>query len=328
VNRRLQILGPAGALGSLALATLTLAALGGGWAPALDVLTHLEPLYLALGLGALLLGAVTPGPWRKVIVTAATVAVIASGLLVAPEVVSAATQPRSVVGPTASTFKIVQFNAWGGNRRAPAALAWLLAQNPDAIVMEEGGMLPYALVRRGYHLSCGNCYAAILTKATPVWANTPANWRIWPPDISIVKLPDPGGEITLLGVHRHWPNRAALYSAEMADLKAHADLYPKSREIVAGDFNSTPWSFARRHEDQTLGLVRRTRALFTWPAEQVSHNHLPALIPILPIDHVYAGLGWATVKVERGPRLGSDHYPVVVALAALQGSPKTQGDHR
>ena len=36
---------------------------------------------------------------------------------------------------------------------------------------------------------------------------------------------------------------------------------------------------------------------------------------LLPIDHVYAGPGWRTVRAERGPRLGSDHYPVIVTLA-------------
>ena len=37
--------------------------------------------------------------------------------------------------------------------------------------------------------------------------------------------------------------------------------------------------------------------------------------PFLPIDHVYAGRDWRTVRVQRGPRLDSDHYPVIVRLA-------------
>ena len=64
-------------------------------------------------------------------------------------------------------------------------------------------------------------------------------------------------------------------------------------------------------------LIRRDRALFTWPAQQDSRLRWLGLFPILPIDHVYAGPGWATVKVERGPRLGSDHYPVIVTLAPV-----------
>lgn len=41
----------------------------------------------------------------------------------------------------------------------------------------------------------------------------------------------------------------------------------------------------------------------------------PTPFPMLPIDHVYAGKGWRAVSVTRGPRLGSDHYPMVVVLA-------------
>jgi len=91
--------------------------------------------------------------------------------------------------------------------------------------------------------------------------------------------------------------------------------HSKDRLIIVGDFNSTPWSFGRRRDDARLGVLRRTRNLFSWPAERVSHNKLPAPFPVLPIDHIYAGRGWATVSVRRGPRLGSDHYPVVAVLA-------------
>nr|QQZ48664.1 hypothetical protein JKL49_14190 [Phenylobacterium glaciei] len=46
-----------------------------------------------------------------------------------------------------------------------------------------------------------------------------------------------------------------------------------------------------------FGLERRTKALFSWPA------YLGAKVPFpfLPIDHVYAGKGWRTVSVKRGP---------------------------
>jgi hypothetical protein len=37
--------------------------------------------------------------------------------------------------------------------------------------------------------------------------------------------------------------------------------------------------------------------------------------PVMAIDHVFAGQGWPSVDVRRGPRLGSDHYPVVVDVA-------------
>ena len=84
---------------------------------------------------------------------------------------------------------------------------------------------------------------------------------------------------------------------------------PREHVILVGDFNSTPWSFARRREETALGLERRTRILPTYPANG------PFGVALLPIDHVYAGPGWGTVSINRGPRLGSDHYPIVAVLA-------------
>jgi endonuclease/exonuclease/phosphatase (EEP) superfamily protein YafD len=90
--------------------------------------------------------------------------------------------------------------------------------------------------------------------------------------------------------------------------------------ILAGDFNSTPWSFARREDDRRFGLIRRDRAMWSWPAEFVGPHGFQAPFPFLPIDHIYAGPGWATVSVSRGPRLGSDHYPLIAVLAPVAPS--------
>jgi endonuclease/exonuclease/phosphatase (EEP) superfamily protein YafD len=120
----------------------------------------------------------------------------------------------------------------------------------------------------------------------------------------------PLGPVTVLGIHAPWPTQAAL-AREHADFLPILRSYPAATTILAGDFNSTPWSFARRRDDRDFGLVRRTRALFTWP---LAGRHRPPF-PVLPIDHVYAGPAWATVGVARGPRVGSDHYPVLVTLS-------------
>jgi endonuclease/exonuclease/phosphatase (EEP) superfamily protein YafD len=95
-----------------------------------------------------------------------------------------------------------------------------------------------------------------------------------------------------------------------ADLLADFD---RDSLIVAGDFNLTPWSFALRRGDARLGLRRLSRALATWPAGPV-YAGVALPFPVLPIDHVYAGRAWRVVSLKRGPRLGSDHYPVVVVL--------------
>lgn len=302
--------------GTLVCTVLAIAALVGSVDANFDVFTHFAPLYLVGAAIGLLLCTFLPPRARVITATAALVGLGACVGLMAPEYL--AVQPRAGPGAARGDFKVIEFNAWGGNRSPQRALAWLLAQNADAIILEEGGSVQYDLVKLGgYHLSCGNCYAQILTKVQPTWTNTPANWRIPPEEVSVVLLADPRGEIAILAVHRSWAIHPRVFEPQMADLAHAVAKFPVRDMIIAGDFNSTSWSFARRREDKTLGLIRRTRGLFTWPADRVSHNKAPASFPVLPIDHVYAGPGWATVRVERGPKLGSDHYPVIVTLRRI-----------
>ena len=92
------------------------------------------------------------------------------------------------------------------------------------------------------------------------------------------------------------------------------DAFDRKSLIVAGDFNSTPWSFSLRRQDAQFGLERRTRALFTFPVQTYSRYRAHAPFPLFPIDQIYAGSDWKTVSVTRGPRLGSDHLPTIAVL--------------
>lgn len=304
--------------GALGFALIAVAALCGRFDARLDVLAHFTPFYLVGACACLITSAPLPRTPRRIGLTTAAVAIVACGALMAPEYL-ANRGPTPPPGDGAHDLKVIEFNVWGGNRKAQPALAWLLKENADIIVLEEGGPVSDLVKLGKYHLSCGNCTGTILTKAAPTWANTPANWRIKPESVSAVVLGDPRGQITILAVHRSWGIHPHIYEPEMADLARAVEKFPQRYMIVAGDFNSTPWSAARRREDRSLGLIRRTRALFTWPADPVSHDKFPTPFPVLPIDHVYAGPGWATVRVERGPKLGSDHYPVVVTLRRING---------
>jgi endonuclease/exonuclease/phosphatase (EEP) superfamily protein YafD len=299
------------ALGALAAAGL---AQGGRFSARLDVLTHFAPIWLAAALLALGLAVLAPRGGRPMLAAVSLLAVVAATLPILPEVLSRGRDPRASPGGPGQV-KVVQFNAWGQNAQTDAAAAWIAAQEADVVVLQEPGRLRAKLRDRGYHDQTGSRGAVILSKraALRTWAQPPAKGR--PGFISSATFSDIGGEFTVVATHRYWPVRFARERAQTAELDQVIEGLPRERTIVAGDFNSTPWSFARRREDRAWGLVRRTRALFTWPAARRSHNRLPAPFPWLPIDHVYAGPGWATVRVERGPELGSDHYPVVVTLA-------------
>ena len=302
---------------ALAALAVSLLAQGGRVNVKLDVLTHFAPLYLAAAVLALLLATLTPRGGRTALLVVSLLAVAGNLALMAPEFLS---QAPDVVGGEASgqSLKIIQFNAWGGNPRGDEAVEWLAGQDADIIVMEEAPKLRDKLIARGYHASCLSCGAVIFARNKPIrtFAEPPRDGH--PSYLASATFGDGRGEFTVVGVHRYWPIRFERDRVQTANLHDYLRELPKERLILAGDFNSTPWSFARRREDIDLGLIRRTRAMFSWPAAQLSHNRLPAPFPYLPIDHLYAGSAWTTVKVERGPELGSDHYPIIVTLAAVE----------
>jgi len=302
-------------LGTGALAATALA-YGGGFSVRLDLLTHFAPLYMAAAALAMILGAVGPKAGRGALLLLSAAALVGGAALVGPEILSRRQEPRAPPGQPGE-IKIIQFNAWGRNSRPDDAVRWMLQQDPDIIIIEEAGRVRDRLIRAGYKGSCLSCGAVLFAKTKPVRRYTEPPRQGYRSHLASATYVDALGEFTVVGVHRYWPVRFTRDRVQTRSLRRYMASLPSRRTILAGDFNSTPWSFARRREDRDLGLVRRTRALPTWPAAQLSHNRLPAPFPYMPIDHLYAGPGWRTVAVERGPELGSDHYPIVVTLAPV-----------
>ena len=300
-------------------AAWALAAHGGRWSVRLDVLTHFAPMLLALSLVPAIYGLVFERRGARLLLAGvSTIAIIAVGALMAPEYLRPASPPAGDEVP--GQIKLIQFNAWERNRREVETIDWLRAQDPDILVIEEASVIAPALKRAfdRYYVSCGDCSVMIFSKAKPVANDVPV-----PPGVDHVRPPiagatfrDAHGEFSVFGTHYTWPIYGGWQQAQGRVIAELLNRFPKERLILSGDFNSTPWSFSRRHEDAMIGLERRTRGLFSWPADRgPAGMGLP--FALLPIDHVYAGPGWRTVRVERGPLLGSDHYPVIVTLAPL-----------
>lgn len=302
------LLGPPLLVGAgLCAAVAALAELG-RWSPTWDLFTHFAPIYLAIGLATVLAGPVLTGRWRIAVLSAGAACVLAAALLMAPEYLRS-TGPKAAPGG-GPTFKVVQFNAWDGAGGTGRLAAWLDAERPDVVVVAEANRrIRDTLARHGWWSVTGRSGVMLFTRARPVATIVPTDNATGPMELIGAVVATPAGKVTVLGLHAPWPTQRSLPRERMALLPIIRS-YPAATTILAGDFNSTPWSFARRRDDRDFGLIRRTRAVFTWP---VGRHHMP--FPLVPIDHVYAGSAWATVKVERGPALGSDHYPVIVTLA-------------
>lgn len=280
-----------------------------------DVLAHFAPLWLAGGLVAVAAAFAFRGYARILVAGTGAVAVLAAGALMAPEYLRD-TGPKAPADAP-EQLKVIQLNAWVRSENFEQTLDWLIAQEPDIVVMEETSPEIRRAVeaRTDWHVSCARCDVSIFSRRPPIRSKAARLRGPRPGPLVRAVFRDGRGEYAVIGVHYAWPTDADDQQAQEAGLARTIAMSPPERAIVAGDFNSAPWSFSRRRWDAEFGLVRRDRALFSWPARQYKRLRWLGLFPFLPIDHVYAGSDWATVKVERGPRLGSDHYPVVMVLA-------------
>lgn len=304
------------ALGAMGFVSAFIAAAGAGlgWGGdfdwRLDVLAHFAPIYAIVGLLAAAAGVAAGRPWRQPLVLLGVVAMLGAGGLMWPE------YTRYVEPPAPATatgqIKIVQFNAFKRNIDLDRVAGWIVAQDPDIVTLQEARHDQRdALVKRmRYHVAGSREHVMILSRrprlrmVRPPLENSPLTYVN-------ATYPSDSGPFEVVTTHLDWP----LYDThprQLDDLASVIARRPRERMILTGDFNSAPWSFGLRRTDAALGLIRRDRALFSFPTRIGRWDRPP---PMLPIDHVYAGQGWRTVSIERGPDLGSDHYPLVVILA-------------
>ncbi len=319
-KRVVSLIADAAVLG-LAAGCATAAILGqvGRFNARLDLLNHFAPIWL---IGSVL-GAVHALTFARALrgwmIGAGLVGLVASAALILPEL----TRPirPAIAGGSDPTVKLIQFNTWDHNPDVDATAAWVDAQNPDLVLMQEAERpMRQAMVRRGYHAIRGVADSMIFSRRLPVMApyRIPADeWKSLP-SFSRATFDGPGGRFSVISVHLKWPTQAR-QDRQIEALAKLASHYPNDRLILAGDFNLTPWSFALRRLDARLGLERRDRAIFSWPVRLSPDVAFAWPAPFLPIDHLYAGEAWRTVSLERGPSLRSDHAPLIAVLA-LRGS--------
>jgi endonuclease/exonuclease/phosphatase (EEP) superfamily protein YafD len=104
----------------------------------------------------------------------AVVGTLCWGLLLAPDYAARLSGQRSAV--EGHTLKVVQFNLWAVNSDREGTSAWILAQDPDVVVLEEVSGVSDRVVRRlaeryPYAHSCADpspCSTMILSKAQPL----------------------------------------------------------------------------------------------------------------------------------------------------------------
>lgn len=308
-------------LAALAAMLAAFAALGGGKSALLDLFAHLTFPVALLALLALGLDLWLRKGRASVASGAALAALIACGVLMGPDLAAKA-RPNLRPKEGEVVLRVMHFNLWRNNSNPGRAAKAILESGADIVVtvetFQKARDIPSLVAGVYPHQMICHCGIAIMSRwpivddyvrrdtRRPIQQEPQAAW-------AVVRTPD--GDVTVAGTHYTWPTDPAMQRKQLRVLTKTIAGFDKRRLVVTGDFNSTPWSAFLKNQDAVLGMERRTRALSSWPAGHVPPLDLPALFPVLPIDHVYAGSDWRTVSARRGARGGSDHYPVIVTLA-------------
>lgn len=281
----------------------------GRYAWPLDLFTHFRVQYallflvVAIALFALrapLLGAVS----------------VAGAVLAAIPIVSYMGVPTARANAGSASFRVVTFNTWFRNHDYAAIGRFLEKTQADVIVLEE--LSRDEGLRLGAHLHSyphshndPQRHGAIVFARWPIVSAESFAMAGGPARAARVTLDWHGTQITVLGVHLHWPlgpTNSRLRNAELDTIASFAAGHTEPL-IVAGDFNVTPWSRHFRTALDRSGLSDAAAGhglAPSWPSQ------FPPLG--IRIDHCLASKHWRSTDVRLGPSLGSDHLPLIADL--------------
>jgi endonuclease/exonuclease/phosphatase (EEP) superfamily protein YafD len=244
---------------------------------------------------------------------------------------SAALHAASIAGPLlvpgaeaaaggGAAFRLTTLNLFYTNQDAQPTLDYVARMRPDVAVFQEAirhwpaslaplrEAMPYVVeippqisFRKGVMLFSRHPIVDV-AYVRPVPDYLP---------IVVARIAIGGDVVTVIAVHPPHPTSARFARIRALQMKAIAEIAARTEGplVVAGDFNSTPWS--RPFHDLTtqgrlVDAAARRPWQTTWP------TWLPGLG--LPIDHVLVNRHLVARRLERGPDIGSDHYPLTADL--------------
>lgn len=316
-------------LAAAGLSLLALLAQFGFAAPALDLLNHAQPLLFGGLLIALILVLLLFRGRRKAWLAGIVgLGLLASGAVFVPETLSGFTTTRAPL-PAAGqpVLKLITHNLFGLNYEMERVAAIVEDEDPDFILLQEyfpeqlDDLHPLLRERYPHFTRCRGGKRANLG----FYAKQPFEEALGtscPEDafgpqrtariVGRFVLAD-GTPLTVMTTHLDWPVPVGRQVEQFAELRAAVDAV-EGPLILAGDFNSTPWSYAMRGFKQRAGLERHTRNLVTFP-NRFMIRRLVETLPFLPLDHVFGRDGVVVHEVHTGPDSGSDHLPVIASFS-------------
>ncbi|MDX5423412.1 MAG: endonuclease/exonuclease/phosphatase family protein [Hymenobacteraceae bacterium] len=220
------------------------------------------------------------------------------------------------------SFSLLIANVWMKNRQADQFLQLVQQANPDLVLAMETDQWwinQLSPLRQKYaHVvsyPLDNTYGMVLYSKLPLKETDIMflKHETVPSIHTNVVLPN-GKEFILHAMHPV-PPKPSKYpdnvgSEEVALLKIGEMVSQTDMpSIVAGDFNDVAWSRTSRmfNTQSRLRDVRVGRGLYnSFGANNLLFRY--------PLDHVYVSEEFQVLEMERLPKFGSDHFPILVKL--------------
>jgi endonuclease/exonuclease/phosphatase (EEP) superfamily protein YafD len=227
--------------------------------------------------------------------------------------------PVTTATANTPTYRAVNLNVRAYNTEYDTVLTFLTDTQPDLIVLLEAHHTDWenALepLRQRYpynNLSESGRYDGTLIFSRFPFANS-SGIRDIPDPFRLSAIGQfqltPSQQLTVAAVHPRSPmavGRMEQRNDHLLSLATNLATQPKPL-LLLGDMNTTPWSPIFRELEKESGL-RNGRLGFgliaTWPTPLGSFG--------IPIDHALVSPEITIHQFQRGPAVGSDHYPIIV----------------
>jgi len=218
-----------------------------------------------------------------------------------------------------SQLKVLSANILSSNTEHQRLFELLDAEVPDVVLLQEVSaewLVALDPLRQIYPYSYaeareGNFGIALFSRVPFTSVSHIDSPPIGYPTI-IATMDVDGAVLHLVGTHPMIPLGQQYYSDRNEHLASIAELFEgrNDSQILIGDLNAGMWDIHYRSLVENSGL-RNARIGFgivpTWP------TFMP--FAMIPIDHVLVSDDISVVELRSGPRIGSDHLPLIVTIA-------------
>ncbi len=328
----------------LGLSLISIIAALGFIHPAFDIFNHFQPFLFT---GTLFLILLIPiflqnKKWQSFTITIAATGFISSAIIVVPELVLNISAKLEKKEAESFTYKLLTQNIFGRNYSLELSAKAIKEENPDIVVLQE--YFPgqrhklHALLKEDYpyyEICTGGKRANIaiysklefqkLSSSICAFNNEQRVSRL------LVRIKGKGGDnFTIVTTHLDWPIQISQFKKSenfftkinlmfARKQKQFADLAMALRTfngplILAGDFNSTSWSYSLRNFAKENELKLLTRAVLTYP-NQFYIFGWRNVFPIIGLDHIMTKGDVTIYELRKGKSAGSDHNSIIIRFS-------------